>query len=270
MPPSALHARLNALLHPAFVSALLLLIVNDHLLKATFHNAITGKVSDFAGVFALAYFLAILVGRWPTLLHLIVALAFTWWKSPASQPFIDTWNTAPWFDIARVVDPTDLLALIVLPGSLAILRRARSAGTVARRAWLRWTVALVALLAFTATSRVSRRDVDLTYLSPVSADALVATVLAGNGDADASDGGLMLVFEVEGCGQAWARFDVQAAGDLTQLRLRGVESRQCDVEAVAWEQLFNSLRPALSLIHARLLTPHPLTGAMPHPPYPDA
>lgn len=270
MPPSTLHARLNALLHPAFVSALVLLIVNDHLLKAAFHNAATGKLSDFAGVFAFAYFLGVLAGRRLVLVHLAVALAFAWWKSPASQPFIDAWNSGPWFDITRVVDPTDLLALLVLPVSLTLLRRAWRMGTAARRVWVRWTVALVALLAFTATSRVSRRDVDLTYLSPVPADALVATVLAQGGDADATDGGFMLVFEVEGCGEAWAHFEVQAAGDLSQLRLRTMESRQCEVEAVGWEQLFNGLRPALSLIQARLLTPHPLTGTSPAAACPDA
>ncbi|CAN7550946.1 hypothetical protein LJR143_003813 [Pseudoxanthomonas sp. LjRoot143] len=259
MPPSTLHARLNALLHPAFVSALVVLVVNDHLLKAAFHNAVTGKLSDFAGVFTFAYFLGVLAGRRLVLVHLAVALAFAWWKSPASQPFIDAWNTGPWFDITRVVDPTDLLALLVLPASLTLLRRAWRMGTAARRAWVRWTVALVALLAFTATSRVSRRDVDLTYLSPVPADALVATVLAQEGDADASNGELMLFFEMESCGQAWARFEVQAAGDLTLLRLRRIESHQCDIEGFGWEQLFNDMRPALSLVQARLLRPHPIT-----------
>lgn len=258
MPPSALHARLNALLHPAFVSALLVLIINDHLLKAAFHNALTGKLSDIAGVFAFAYFLGVLAGRRLVLVHLSVALAFAWWKSPASQPFIEAWNTGPWFDIARVVDPTDLLALLVLPASLVTLRRAWRMGHMARHGWLRWTVALVALLAFTATSRMSRRDVDLTYLSPVPADALVATVLAVGGGADVSEGGMILVFDVEHCGRALARFRVQSAGDMSQLRLWQVESSDCDVEARAWEPLFDGLQPALAPLRARLARPHVL------------
>ena len=269
MPPPVLSARLCALLHPAFVSALFVLIVNDHLLKAVFHNTVTGKLSDFAGVFAFAYFVGVLAGRRLVLVHVSVAVAFTWWKSPASQPFIDTWNTAPWFDIARVVDPADLLALLMLPLSLVILRRALRVATTARHAWSRWLIAPVALLAFTATSRVSQRDVDLTYLSPVPADALVANVLAQDGEADAGNGDLMLFFDVQGCGQAWGRFEVQAAGDLSLLRLRRIESRDCDIEGLGWEQLFNDMRPALSLVQARLLRPHPLTGTATAPAWSD-
>lgn len=269
MPQPVLSARLCALLHPAFVSALFVLIVNDHVLKPAFHNAVTGKLSDVAGVFAFAYFLGALMGRRLVLVHAVAGLAFAWWKSPASQPFIDLWNAGPWFDVARVVDVSDLLALLVLPFSLVILQRALRVAPASRHAWLRWVIAPIALLAFTATSRVSRRDVDLTYLSPVPADALVATILLQGGDADARDGGLMLVFEVEGCGQAWAHFDVQAAGALSQLRLRSMASRECGIEELPWEQLFNDLQPALALMDARLLRPHPITDTATTPPCPD-
>jgi hypothetical protein len=270
MPPSTLHARLRALLHPVFVSALFLLILNDHLLKAAFHNAVTGKLSDIAGVFAFAYFLGVLAGQRLVLAHLFVALAFAWWKSSASQPFIDTWNSGPWFDIARVVDPTDLVALLVLPVSAVILRRALRTANACRRGWSRWAVALVAVLAFTATSRApSQVDVDMTYLSPVPAEALVTTVLARGGRTHVHDGGMGLVFDVEACGQAVALFDVRAAGDLSYLHLHRMESDDCDVEGQPWPLLFDGLQSALAPVRARLLRPHPMTDTAPPSPCPD-
>lgn len=47
--------------------AVALLAVNDHFLKATFHNTLTGKLSDFAGCFFLPLYvsaLLALVTRW--------------------------------------------------------------------------------------------------------------------------------------------------------------------------------------------------------------
>lgn len=41
------------LLHPAFALAVIVLVLNDHVLKWTFGNVITGKLSDVAGVFLL-------------------------------------------------------------------------------------------------------------------------------------------------------------------------------------------------------------------------
>ena len=52
----SLSARSTRLLHPAFLIGLGLLIANDWLFKPMFHNALTGKLSDVAGIFAFAYF----------------------------------------------------------------------------------------------------------------------------------------------------------------------------------------------------------------------
>ncbi len=40
----------DGLLHPLVVGAVLLLVVNDHWLKQAYGNALTGKLSDFAGL----------------------------------------------------------------------------------------------------------------------------------------------------------------------------------------------------------------------------
>ena len=49
------------LLHPLAIVALVVLVLNDHWWKEAFGNALTGKLSDFAG---LALFPLVLVGGW--------------------------------------------------------------------------------------------------------------------------------------------------------------------------------------------------------------
>lgn len=43
--------------HPLILSSVLLLIVNDHFFKYKFPGLVTGKLSDFAGVFFVPFFL---------------------------------------------------------------------------------------------------------------------------------------------------------------------------------------------------------------------
>ncbi len=43
--------------HPVILGAVLLTALNDHLLKSLFHNFITGKLSDFTGLFFFPVFL---------------------------------------------------------------------------------------------------------------------------------------------------------------------------------------------------------------------
>ena len=118
--------RLSYLSHPLVIAALLLLLLNDFLLKAIYPGALTGKLSDFAGVLLLATVIFVLSGkRWLGVALTIVS--FTWWKLTWSQPFIDGWNAYTAFPISRVVDITDLSAFIALPLLYAIrLRKKQS------------------------------------------------------------------------------------------------------------------------------------------------
>lgn len=45
-----------SLASPAFVASVLLLLINDFVLKPQIGNAVTGKLSDFAGLFAFPFF----------------------------------------------------------------------------------------------------------------------------------------------------------------------------------------------------------------------
>jgi hypothetical protein len=107
--------RSEILLSPWLLVSLAVLVLNDWVLKAAFHNAITGKLSDVAGVAALGLFARALAPRRPVAAAVCSGVAFVFWKSPASQPLIDGWNALGWATASRVVDWTDLVALLVLP-----------------------------------------------------------------------------------------------------------------------------------------------------------
>lgn len=108
-------SRTSLLLHPLFILSLFVLLVNDVSLKYEFPNLLTGKLSDFAGLFAFSIFWLCLFPAYRTHIIIGIALFFFWWKSPFSMSFIESWNQWIPLKLARVVDYTDLAALIVLP-----------------------------------------------------------------------------------------------------------------------------------------------------------
>lgn len=134
-----------------FILSLSILVLNDWLLKAAWHNTLTGKLSDFAGVALFALFWCAL---FPRHLHRVMAVTvfgFVWWKSPLSQPLIEQWNAWIPLRLGRTVDYSDLFALLVLPGVAAYVRSvpARRAGR-----WLRAPFALCALAAMMGTAKL--------------------------------------------------------------------------------------------------------------------
>jgi tetratricopeptide (TPR) repeat protein len=141
---------ISHLLTPIYLGAVATLVLNDHVLKQAFPGLITGKLSDFAGLFAFAVFLSVAIRRHIPAIHVAIAGAFVAWKSPLADPLIEAWNATLSLRIARVVDYGDLLALSVLPLSLAYLHRQRWA--IAPSAARTVVVAMTSLVAFTATS----------------------------------------------------------------------------------------------------------------------
>lgn len=145
---------------PKLLLAVLVLFLNDHVLKFAWPGLITGKLSDFAGVFAFVWCSMVFFPERLRAVCISVALFFIWWKSPSSAGAIDVWNRwGPW-PIVRVEDPSDLLALLMLP---VALRLWQAEATFAPR----WRVILGAVAAwgtFTATSRarvVMPRDLEV-------------------------------------------------------------------------------------------------------------
>jgi hypothetical protein len=144
------------MLHPLVLSAVALLLVNDHLLKSAWSGFLTGKLSDLAG---LAFFPVVLVslwelslaavGRWtgPRGRGAVVAVGLTGGvfvlvktSSEGARAFGQALTVGQWLLMVPsavlsgslrmpgapgviVVDPYDLLALPALLIALAIMWR---------------------------------------------------------------------------------------------------------------------------------------------------
>ena len=106
---------LRILFSVPFLSALLLLLLNDLFLKYQFHNGFTGKLSDFTGLFVFSLFFISFLPKYKKTIIFISAFLFILWKSPVSEGFIQWWNRLSLLPINRTVDYSDLFALIMLP-----------------------------------------------------------------------------------------------------------------------------------------------------------
>ncbi len=233
---------MSRLLHPAFLIALGLLIANDWLFKPMFHNALTGKLSDFAGVFAFAYFWSVVAGRKHAAIHVLVGIAFAIWKSPLSQPAIDTWNALRIMPIARVVDAGDLIALMVLPLSWWIVSMPRAvarsdAETSPTSQVAKLSVACIALVAFVATSKQSSRiSMEADYVTAYTAERITQIVEAeGDDGLWAYEDSLSVKIDIADCGSGFAHLTGHTHGTGTVLRVYRLEARcaENDIEREA-------------------------------------
>ncbi len=128
----------RVLLHPLALAALVLLVVNDHVLKYRYPGLITGKLSDIAGMIVAPLVLFVIVPErfgsrraraWSSVLVVAIAFALTKTWHPATRFYEWSFETmrAPlrfalsmvlgrqrpmWSDrVMLVCDPTDLVAL---------------------------------------------------------------------------------------------------------------------------------------------------------------
>jgi hypothetical protein len=103
------------LLHPVFLFALIILVLNDNWWKYSYPGWLTGKLSDFAGVFVFTLFLFVLIPARRVFAACVSAFIFLWWKSSFSEPFIYWVNNNLHFPVKRVIDYSDTLAILVIP-----------------------------------------------------------------------------------------------------------------------------------------------------------
>ncbi|GAA0837718.1 hypothetical protein GCM10009525_46440 [Streptosporangium amethystogenes subsp. fukuiense] len=178
--------------HPVTVVAVLVLPVNDHLLKALWPGPVTGKLSDVAGLLVAPPLLALVLS--PVLARLAAPAAtvatgigFTLVKTTEGGAEL---ASRAWTLIAgpsRVLaDPTDLVALPVLGVAWLVWRGCRSDQAVRRARAL--VVVPFALVGVTATSAVPPPPAALS----VSADDESITVFIRSGPSSAAvsrDGG---------------------------------------------------------------------------------
>ncbi len=148
--------------NPFFLGSLALLIVNDQFLKSQYGNTITGKLSDFAGLFVVS-FLAVSLARKhqrsERLALIPIAIIFSLAKTiPAITDTIvgGLDLVLPWSN-SIVTDPSDLIALtllLVVPASLRFK-------PVPLRLWAKNALFLTTVLACTATSQLHPDPVSL-------------------------------------------------------------------------------------------------------------
>ncbi|MBL8046484.1 MAG: hypothetical protein JNL09_08085 [Anaerolineales bacterium] len=119
----ATYLSLRALRHPLTLLSIALLLLNDHWLKAAAPSVLTGKLSDFAGLFFFPFLLAALLGtaRLPARLTFLLALTLTggWfalmkttlWANALTRAALSAVWGGP---VSIVLDPTDCWALVML------------------------------------------------------------------------------------------------------------------------------------------------------------
>jgi hypothetical protein len=142
------------LLHPAFLASLTVLLLNDLYLKYTWHNELTGKLSDFAGLFVFTIFLFVVFPAYKKTVIVFCILFFCWWKSPLSNSFIQFANDSLSIPLQRTVDYTDMFALAVLPVTLLIRPPVCQASFI--RSAAVYAVGIISFFSFCATSMVRR------------------------------------------------------------------------------------------------------------------
>ena len=103
-----------------FIAGLTILLLNDFVLKELYVNWFTGKLSDFAGLFIFPLFWTAIFPKYKNHIFAFTALFFIYWKSQYSQALIDNWNMLGLIAVSRVVDYSDLLALLILPAAFHV------------------------------------------------------------------------------------------------------------------------------------------------------
>jgi len=147
----------NKLQHPLFLLSVFLLLLNDFYLKSAFGNSITGKLSDFAGLFAFPFFFSCIFPDRKKLIHVFTAILFIWWKSSFSQFFIDGVNCIG-IPIYRTIDFSDNMALISILASYYII--SRKLEYIKLKPLFLYPLIFISCFAFTATSLAPRTAIE--------------------------------------------------------------------------------------------------------------
>lgn len=164
---------LNLLNRKYFILALVILLANDFYLKAIYSNWLTGKLSDFAGLFIFPYFFSVFLKGKSRLIYILTTVGFVYWKSPYSQFFIDFVNNYLPIHINRVVDFSDLISLLILPFSYFYLNQKNDCKT-SFNILKAIIIGLTSLFAFSATTCKKNRP-EMTV-----EDSLATTLIIEN------------------------------------------------------------------------------------------
>jgi hypothetical protein len=156
---------LQAFKHPLTLLNLGLLLLNDHVLKAAVPSWLTGKLSDFAGLFFFPFLLAAILAfpleslRLPPrrIMALSCCLTALWFTLIKTAPFANqaTETFASWLvggPAQIVLDPTDLIALVVIAPAWRLWTRLEQTPSARPAGKLAYAALGLAALASIATS----------------------------------------------------------------------------------------------------------------------
>ncbi|MEU4324189.1 hypothetical protein [Nonomuraea dietziae] len=171
------------LCHPVTLVSVIVLLVNDHLLKQAWPGFVTGKLSDVAGLLVAPPLLALLLRRRADAAAVLLTgalFAAVKTTETGAEAASQAWTLVAGH--SRVLaDPTDLLALPALALAWWVRRHAHEVPTRTRT-----LIALpLAVLAVTATGM---RPVPIAQDVRAEAGAIVVDV-DGSGDLASTDGG---------------------------------------------------------------------------------
>ncbi len=171
----------NLLTSKLFIIGLLILIINDSVLKYSHPGILTGKLSDISGLFIFPIFFASFLFKQRRLIYCLTGLIFILWKLPISQGFIDLWNSFGIFRISRVVDYSDLFTLLTLPISYLYIIKLKLP-TPTRFQFKPALIGVISLITFCATS-VPRYEmpqgtvyIGESYKIKLSKNSVIATI----------------------------------------------------------------------------------------------
>ncbi|OUC96078.1 hypothetical protein, partial [Streptosporangium minutum] len=161
--------------HPVTVVATIVLLINDHVLKALWPGLVTGKLSDVAGLLVAPPLLALV--RVPALgATIATGTGFVLVKTTATGAALASQAWTLFAGPSRMLaDPTDLVALPALGLAWLVSRRCRADHAVRRARTL--IIVPVALIAVTATSQVPPPP----SASSISVDGDAITVFPDHG-----------------------------------------------------------------------------------------
>lgn len=233
----------NLLRSRLFLLGIVVLVLNDHYLKLAYPNWLTGKISDFAGLFVLPIFLSALFERATALNYVLTALMFTLWKSPITEPLLTAGN-AIGIPFHRTVDYSDFVALTILPFSYKYLTTIPTSAASGRSFGIN-AFAAICFVCLTSTSLAPNfsGEINKSYKFKISKSDLIEEISRLNCDLskEPSDTGdslyviSNLIIENDSIIKR-ATFDIEDKGDQSILTLRAIEAFHSYPALFTWGQ----------------------------------
>ncbi len=153
------NSRTDILLAPLFLLGLSTLLLNDFFFKYEYSNLLTGKLSDFAGLFIFPIFFSAIFPKYTKVIYALTIAIFGYWNSTLAQGLITILNDSG-IHIGRTNDPTDFLAFAVLPFSYFHFKKQIAQPKVSIGTPIRIAIGMVAIFSFIATT-LPKQEVEL-------------------------------------------------------------------------------------------------------------